>query len=138
MIDVRRLCLLVHRMKTGPGLLFPPLRVAMILTLGLPLLISSGCASKTAEAHKPTHAYPAPHVADAAEIMQRDAQAARTRELVRAGKKPDEARRTAEKEFPAVVSSADTEESAEYYRWKQQQVAQERFEGQLAKMKRTP
>ncbi len=125
-------------MKTGPSLLSPAIRVAMILTLGASLMISCGCATKTAQVYKPTHAYPAPHVADAAEIMQRDAQAARTRELVRAGKKPDEARRTAEKEFPALVSSADTEESTEYYRWKQQRVAQEKFEVQLAKMKRTP
>lgn len=125
-------------MKTGPSLLNPTLRVVALFALGMPLLIVSGCTAKPAQASKTTHAYPAPYVVGAAEVMQQNAAAARTRELVRSGKAPAEARRIAEKEFPPVVNSIESAESAEYYRWKQQQVAQSKFEGELDKMNGKP
>ena len=125
-------------MKTGPSLLNPTLRVVALFALGLPLLIVSGCTAKPAQASKTTHAYPAPYVVSTAEVMQQNAVAARTRELVRAGKAPTDARRIAEKEFPPVMDSIESAESAEYYHWKQQQVAQAKFESELDKMKRKP
>ena len=125
-------------MKTSPSLLNPTLLGVALFALGLPLLIVSGCTAKPAQASKTTHAYPAPYVVSAPEVMQQNAAAARTRELVRAGKTPAEAHRIAEKEFPPVVDSVESAESAEYYRWKQQQVAQTKFEGELDKIKRKP
>ena len=69
--------------------------------------------------------------------MQRDAVRARERELVNAGKAPGEARRTAEKEYPAPPpDSTSSTQSAEYYQWQKQQAVQEKFESDLDKLKR--
>jgi len=75
-------------------------------------------------------------VAGVEEIMQRDAVRARTRELVNAGKTPDDARRTAEKEYPPPPSdAAGSLQSPEYYQWQKQKAAQTKFESDLDKLK---
>lgn len=99
------------------------------------LLAASGCSSKPHVAKNAP--YPAPQVVGVDEIMQQDAVRARTRELVNAGKTPDEARRTAEKEYPAPPpDSANSLQSAEYYQSQKQKAVQAKFESDLDKLKR--
>lgn len=83
---------------------------------------------------------PAPYVVGTDEIMQRDAVATRARELAQTGKykTSDDARRAAEKQYPATVNSDDSLQSADYYRWKKQVAVQEKFESDLDKMNRNP
>jgi hypothetical protein len=123
-------------MKTDPGLLSLPSQAVAFLALGMALVSMSGCASKSHVAKKAP--YPAPHVVDVSEIMQRDAAKARARELINSGKYKDyaEARRAAEKEYPPEVNQSDGTQEAEYYRWKKQQQVQSKFEADLDKMKR--
>ena len=126
-------------MKTAPSQL--PRRCWTVITwlLGSSLIvITGGCAAKSTVAKQAP--YPAPHVVGAAEIMQRDAVAARSRELMQTGKYKTsaEARSAAEKEFPPAVDPTESDQSAEYYRWKQQQATQAKFEDALDKMKRQP
>lgn len=69
--------------------------------------------------------------------MQRDAARARERELVKAGKTPEEARRIAEKEYPAPPPPTTSGlQSPDYYQRQQQQAVQTKFESDLDKLKR--
>jgi hypothetical protein len=80
--------------------------------------------------------YPAPTVVGTEEIMQRDAARTRERELVKAGKTPDEARRIAEKEYPAPPPTpASSLQSPEYYQQQKQKAVQAKFESDLDKLK---
>jgi hypothetical protein len=123
-------------MKTDPGLLRSSPRLTAVLIFSWVMALTIGCASKNNVARKAP--YPSPHVVDGAEIMQRDAVHARTRELVQAGKYKTtaEARRAAEAEYPASVNSTENNEWADYQRWQQQQSVQSKFEVALDKMKR--
>ena len=121
-------------MKTGPSLFRSRYSQAVALAFGMALLSASGCSSKPHVAKSAP--YPAPQVVGVEEIMQRDAVRARTRELVSAGKTPAEARRTAEKEYPAPPPDAATSlQSAEYYQWQKQKAVQAKFESDLDKLK---
>lgn len=123
-------------MKTGPGLLLPMQQVLLVLGLSASIVIAAGCNSKPAVAK--IAPYPSPYVVDTAEIMQRDAVKTRARELLDSGKYKNsaDARRAAEKEYPPVDSSNSGLQKAEYYRWKQQQESQSKFESELDKMNR--
>jgi hypothetical protein len=104
------------------------------LALGLLLFAADGCSTKPNIAKNAT--YPAPYVVGTEEIMQRDAARARERELVKAGKSPDEARRTAEKEYPAPPPDSDSSlQSPDYYQQQKQKATQEKFESDLDKLK---
>jgi hypothetical protein len=110
-----------------------------IVGLGWLLVISSACASKPHQAKKdPSYSYPSPPVADASELLRREAVTERARELVRKGeyKTTSESRRVAEQENPPVTASNDAAQWGEYARWKKQRAAQAKFEGELEKMNR--
>jgi hypothetical protein len=124
-------------MKTGPSLLLPAQHGLLVLVSSVSLMVVAGCASKPKIAKQAP--YPPPHVVGVDEIMQRDAVKTRTRELIDSGKYKNsaDARRAAEKENPPVVDSTNSGlQEAEYYRWKQQQEVQSKFESDLEKMNR--
>ena len=124
-------------MRTDPSLFSRPTFGRSAVCAAVVLFLAAGCAHhSTALKNAPTFS---PPVVDAAEVMRRDTVAARTRELIRSGKykTATDARRAAEQENPAPAST-DGAQEAEYLHWKQQRAAQVKFEGELAKMKRSP
>ncbi len=109
--------------------------LALFTAIFIPMLC--GCTTN----HNTTrnqNVRPAPYVASAEEIMQRDSVKVRARQLIDSGKYKDyaDARRAAEKEYPPVINSDQGAQEAAYYYQQQRVKVQEKFEADLDKMKR--
>ena len=122
-------------MKTRSG---PCLHLLTAAALAGSVLLTGGCASKTNRATRLTR--PPPPVTGTDEILRHQNVAARTRQLIDSGKykTPNEARKAAEREYPAVADPASATWSAEYAQWEKQKAEQEKFEADFAKSIRQP
>lgn len=116
---------------------FTSARWPKIAAIGLALIALGGCQSQARSAKaKPRR--PAPPVQSATAILHEQAVSKRARELINEGKYTTsaEARRAAQREIGEASDTSASAWSTEYARYEKQVKEQEKFEADLAKLKR--